>query len=138
MQEKTKKHPAEKKDGKQGLRKRNVIQDIKRLRRGTARIGSFKETHALNITNVLHKCVQCSKALKNTCITMGGVNTLLETRRKCKMTAEMMEWEDEDKLAVMQFIPSEQYLLKSCFQFGVHHSLSVTPHAYTTDLILGC
>ncbi len=27
------------------------------------------------------------------------------------MTAEMMEWEDEDKLAVMQFIPSEQYLL---------------------------
>lgn len=31
------------------------------------------------------------------------------------MTAEMMEWEDEDKLAVMQFIPSEQYLLRVVF-----------------------
>lgn len=31
------------------------------------------------------------------------------------MTAEMMEWEDEDKLAVMQFIPSEKYLLRIVF-----------------------
>ncbi len=61
---------------------------------------------------LLHKCGLVLQGIKEHMYYNGrGVNMLLETRRKCKMTAEMMEWEDEDKLAVMQFIPSEQYLL---------------------------